>query len=233
MTAEQGRTPEKDQQENAYRSQRLLDALAQAGLEDWQVLPGCIRARFATGNFAAGLALAQKIGDAAEAANHHPDLTLTYPHLDVRLTSHDTGAVTDRDLGLAARISALAQEAGVAALPAAPAVMELGLDTARRDEILPFWSALLTGEPDRLTGGEVVDPSGQLPTLWFQDCEPHEVPHQRLHVDLWLPEAVAPARIRAVVDAGGRVADDSQAPSFTVLEDADGNRACICTAASR
>lgn len=33
----------------------------------------------------------------------------------------------------------------------------------------------------------------------------------------------------AAVAAGGIVVDDSQAPSYTVLADQDGNRACVCT----
>lgn len=213
--------------------QALLDALAAAGLDDWQGLPGCIGARFSTGDFATGLALAQRVGEAAEEANHHPDLTLTYPSLDVRLTSHDTGAVTERDLRLAGRISALAHEAGVDADPAAPALLELGLDTAHRETIAPFWAALLTGDASNVSGDEVIDPGGQMPVLWFQDCEEHEVPHQRLHVDVSVPAAVAAERIRVAVEAGGRVVDESEAPSFTVLADADGNRACVCTLASR
>lgn len=72
-----------------------------------------------------------------------------------------------------------------------------------------------------------------MPLLWFQDCEEHEVPHQRLHVDVSVPAAVAPERIKAAVDAGGTIVDESQAPSFTVLSDADGNRACVCTLAGR
>ena len=46
--------------------------------------------------------------------NHHPDLDLlTYPHLDVRLTSHDAGGVTARDVKLARTISEQAAGEGV------------------------------------------------------------------------------------------------------------------------
>ena len=38
-----------------------------------------------------------------------------------------------------------------------------------------------------------------------------------------------PAADAAAVAAGGRVVDDSQAPSFTVVADQDGNKACVCT----
>ena len=217
----------------AYTGQKLLDALDAQGLGDWQGMPDCIKARFLTGDFATGLDLVAEIGSRAEAAGHHPDVTLTFPHVDIRLTSHDTGAVTERDLDLAGQISEAAASAGVRADPEAPVVLELGLDTAHQDAIAPFWAALLTGDASNVSGPDVVDPSGQMPLLWFQECEEHEVPHQRLHVDVSVPAAVAPNRIRAAVEAGGTIVDEEEAPSFTVLADADGNRACVCTLAGR
>lgn len=217
----------------AYTGQKLLDALDSEGLGDWQGLPDCIGARFLTGDFATGLDLVAEIGNLAEAAGHHPDVTLTFPHVDIRLTSHDTGAVTERDLNLAGQISEVAASAGVKADPSVPALLELGLDTAHQGAIAPFWAALLTGDASNVSGPDVIDPAGQMPLLWFQDCEEHEVPHQRLHVDVSVPAAVAPVRIKAAVEAGGTIVDESQAPSFTVLADADGNRACVCTLAGR
>ncbi|MGO2036913.1 MAG: VOC family protein, partial [Brevibacterium sp.] len=174
-----------------------------------------------------------EIGSRAEAAGHHPDVTLTFPHVDIRLTSHDTGAVTERDLDLAKQISEAAASAGVSADPEAPVVLELGLDTAHKEAIAPFWAALLTGDAGNVSGDDVVDPSGQVPLLWFQECEEHDVPHQRLHVDISVAPELADRRIRAAVAAGGTVVDDSPAPRFTVLADADGNRACVCTLATR
>jgi 4a-hydroxytetrahydrobiopterin dehydratase len=55
-----------------------------------------------------GLRLVNQIGDAAESANHHPDLLLTYPKVEVTLTSHDAGGVTSRDIAMARTISDLA-----------------------------------------------------------------------------------------------------------------------------
>ena len=65
--------------------------------------------------------------------------------------------------------------------------------------------------------------------MWFQDTEPHEAPRQRLHLDVWVAPEVADARIAAAVAAGGTVVDDSEAPSFTVLADPEGNMVCVCT----
>src|SRR5512140_1672482 len=106
--------------------------VAAEDLDDWRVMLGALHARFNTGSFTAGLALVTAIADAAEEANHHPDLDLRYPHLNVTLTSHDVGGVTRRDLRLARRISALAAEQGVPADPSAVQVLEIALDTADR-----------------------------------------------------------------------------------------------------
>lgn len=45
----------------------------------------------------------------AEVANHHPDLLLTWGRVEVSLTSHDAGGVTDRDLDMARTISGLVE----------------------------------------------------------------------------------------------------------------------------
>ena len=88
-----------------------------ADLPDWRLFGTALHTRFLTGNFAAGLRLLNAIGEAAEQANHHPDLDLRYPHLDVKLSSHDAGGVTARDVALARQISQFAAEQGVSAEP--------------------------------------------------------------------------------------------------------------------
>ncbi|WP_043441621.1 4a-hydroxytetrahydrobiopterin dehydratase [Arthrobacter sp. L77] len=210
-------------------TQQILDA----GLADWRQLARALHARFVTGDFATGLALVAAIGDLAEQAGHHPDVVLTYPHVDVTLLSHDASGVTQRDVDLARRISGIAGERGIPADPSAPAVVELALDTADVAAVGPFWAALLTGDATAVDGDDVADPGGRVPTLWFQHTDAHETPRQRFHLDLWVPHDAAEARIAAAVAAGGRVVDDTRAPSFTVLADAEGNRACVCTTLDR
>ena len=89
--------------------------IADAGLDGWSYADSALHTRLATKNFATGLRLVARIGAAAEAADHHPDLDLRYPHLDVRLTSHDAGGVTERDVALARTISEFAAAEGVVA----------------------------------------------------------------------------------------------------------------------
>ncbi len=210
-------------------TQQILDA----GLDDWRRLAQGLHARFRTGDFATGLALVTAVGEAAEAANHHPDVTLTYPWVDITLVSHDVGGVTQRDVDLARRVSEIAGERGLEAQPSALTQLELALDTADVAAAGPFWAALLTGDATAVDGVRVVDPNGRVPLLWFQHTDAHETPRQRWHFDVWVPHDLADQRIAAAVAAGGTVVDDSEAPSFTVLADPEGNRVCICTVLDR
>jgi 4a-hydroxytetrahydrobiopterin dehydratase len=209
------------------------DQVLAAGLDDWRKLAQALHARFRTGSFTAGLELVTAITEAAERANHHPDVTLTYPVVDIRLMSHDVGAVTQRDVDLAREISAVARARGVAAEPAAPTVLELALDTADTSRVAPFWAAVLTGDAGNVDGDDVVDKTGQVPLLWFQATDEHDQPRQRFHLDVWVPHDQAEARIEAALAAGGTLGDDAEKPSFVVLADADGNKACICTMLDR
>ena len=210
-------------------SKQILDAR----LEDWRKLAQALHARFLTVDFVTGLEFVTAVVEAAEAANHHPDVTLTYRFVDMKLISHDASQLTQRDIDLARRISEIAREQGIAADPTAVAELELALDTADLAAVGPFWSALLTGSPASLRGDDVVDPSGRVPLLWFQHTDAHETPRQRFHIDLWVPPDVAEERIAAAVAAGGRVVDDENAPSFVVLADPEGNKACVCTCLDR
>lgn len=212
------------------------DQVRDAGLDDWRHLLTGIRARFRTGDFATGLALVDRIGAAAEEAAHHPDISLTYPEVIVTLSSHDVGGITSRDLDLARTISGFAAEAGAEADVSGLTQLEPGLDTSTPGPLAPFYAALLGGE---VSDGEPVDPSGQVPGLWFQGPDaggpplPPQDPEQRWHLDVWVPHDEGERRLQAVLDAGGTLVSDAEAPSFWVIADADGNRSCICTRAGR
>lgn len=203
--------------------------IADAAPQGWTFLGTHLATRLHTQDFATGLALVNDIGAAAEEANHHPDLDLRYAHLDVALTSHDTGGVTARDLRLAHRVNELAADRGVRPDGGTVSRIDLALDTPDRARVLPFWSAALA-----MRGGahvpedEIRDPAGAHPNVWFQDSGSEE-PRQRWHLDVWLDPDQVQGRLDAALAAGGRLVSDAQAPSFWVLADPDGNNVCLCT----
>ncbi|MEV0902343.1 VOC family protein [Actinoplanes sp. NPDC049802] len=199
--------------------------IAERAPQGWVHLLGALRTRLRTGDFATGLGLVATIGAAAEAADHHPDLDLRYTHLDVVLRSHDVGAVTGRDLRLAATISELAESVGVTPDATGLTVLEMALDTPSFPEHVGFWEALLGYPHD---GDELRDPAGKTPTIWFQRSGDEE-PRQRWHPDLWVDPAEVRPRIDRALAAGGTLVSDAEAPSFWVLADPEGNRVCLCT----
>jgi len=204
-----------------------------AALPDWRRLFDTLRTRYRTGDFATGLQLVARIGELAEAANHHPDVDLRYPTVAIVLWSHDAGGVTSRDIDLARRISQAAAELGVEADPSSLSVVELALDTAAHEEIKPFWRAVLGLTDDPELDTQLFDLVGSLPTLWFQHTEPHEEPRQRFHLDIRVPPEVAESRIAAALSAGGTLVTDENAPRFWVLADPQGNKACVTTGRGR
>lgn len=92
----------------------------------WSGSPRGLHAVFATGSFSAGTSFVDAICEAAESANHHPDVLLTYPSVEVFTISHDVDGVTKRDLDLAAAISQIAVDKGFAVDPHAEARLNAG-----------------------------------------------------------------------------------------------------------
>ena len=77
------------------------------------MIGGRLRATFGADDFAAAAAFVARIAEAADAANHHPDVLLRWGEVAVTTVSHDAGGLTQRDVDLAGTISALADELGL------------------------------------------------------------------------------------------------------------------------
>lgn len=63
-------------------------------------------------DFSEAFAFLTRVALHAEKADHHPEFTSVWNRVDFRLTSHDSGGVTDRDRKLAEAIGRIAGEAG-------------------------------------------------------------------------------------------------------------------------
>jgi len=50
-----------------------------------------------------GVAFASAVGEIADEEFHHPEMIVRYDEVEVRLTSHEAGGITDRDVELAGR----------------------------------------------------------------------------------------------------------------------------------
>jgi len=86
-----------------------IDA-ALKSLPDWRRDGGAIAADYAFPSFRDALAFVVRVGFEAEELNHHPEIANVYNRVSFKLSTHDAGgAVTERDVALAGRISALAR----------------------------------------------------------------------------------------------------------------------------
>jgi len=81
-----------------------------AQVSGWSVEPGRsdLRKRFRFNRFAETIAFVNRMADLAESEGHHPDFCVRFTNLDVTLTTHAVGGLTENDFILAAKIDALA-----------------------------------------------------------------------------------------------------------------------------
>lgn len=80
---------------------------ALADLENWGSNGKEISCRFSFSNFVESLEFVNKVGEMAEATNHHPDIEFGWGYALIKLTTHDAGGLTTRDFSLAHQIDNL------------------------------------------------------------------------------------------------------------------------------
>lgn len=79
--------------------QRLKDELP-----NWYYENGWIRRKIKTSGWKSTLMVVTTIGHLAEKAWHHPDMTISYAFVIVKLVTHSAKGVTERDFALAKKI---------------------------------------------------------------------------------------------------------------------------------
>jgi 4a-hydroxytetrahydrobiopterin dehydratase len=73
-------------------------------LNGWTTEDKFLKRRFEFKNFVGALEFVNRVGDVAEAADHHPDITFGWGYAEIALTTHDRGGITDADVALAKSI---------------------------------------------------------------------------------------------------------------------------------
>ena len=95
-------------QEKVYSETEISERLA-AELPHWYLENGWIRRKYKTSGWKGTLMVVNTVGHLAEAAWHHPDLTVSYAFVIVKLTTHSAKGVTDKDFELARKIEDVVQ----------------------------------------------------------------------------------------------------------------------------
>ena len=85
-------------------SKQETNARLASELPHWILENGWIRRKYKTSGWKATLMVVNTVGHLAEAAWHHPDLTVSYAFVIVKLMTHDAKGITDKDFELATKI---------------------------------------------------------------------------------------------------------------------------------
>ena len=85
-------------------SPQEIQARLDEQLPKWTFEDGFIRRKYKTSGWKATLMVVNTVGHLAEAAWHHPDMTVSYAFVNVKLVNHAAKGVTEKDFELARKI---------------------------------------------------------------------------------------------------------------------------------
>jgi len=201
------------------------DFLTAEGVEDWVVLHGGATAVFRLGSLREAANLAQAVSEALGIEDSGVMLTLGDNRLSVRL-SRDLWQLESRHVELARTISRVARSGGAVCDRGSFHEVQVAI-AAKPDAIdIGFWRAVLGYSP--VADDSAIDPLGHGSTVWMQELENTKPLRHAMHIDVSVGREYVKARLEAALAAGGRIVDDSHAPSHWTLADQAGNRVCIC-----
>ena len=208
------------------------------GLQDWRVISEGACIFFRTASFAESASLAQAIAELPGIEDHPPAVDIRAAGVTVRLISisADYMGMTETDVEVAQRISALGRELGLSADPAGIQALLVIPGAPDIGKVMPFWRAVLGYEPRIDSPDEdLVDPLDRGAPFWFEAMQ--EPRSDRgggaIHISVWVPHDRAQERIDAALAAGGHMVRDDFAPAWWTLADAAGNEVDISTTRAR
>ncbi|MGH3074410.1 MAG: 4a-hydroxytetrahydrobiopterin dehydratase [Gaiellales bacterium] len=79
-----------------------------AKLPGWEVREGALEKSFKRGDFNGSMAFLNRIAEAADAADHHPDVSISWDTVTLRWVSHSAGGITAADVRMAGKSDGLA-----------------------------------------------------------------------------------------------------------------------------
>lgn len=89
----------------------LLDSTALArelaATPEWEQAGDAIVKTVKLADFKAAIAYVNQVAERAEAADHHPDITIQWNKVTLTLSTHSAGGLTDKDFALARQLNTL------------------------------------------------------------------------------------------------------------------------------
>lgn len=201
------------------------DFLAAEDVDDWVVLHSGAMAVFRVGSLSEALRLATAIAEATGVAQTGTLLTLSDTSVSVRL-SRDLWKLEERHVPLARTVSAIARRNGAVSDRSLAQEVQIAIAAKPNEIDVHFWRAVLGYLP--MADDNAVDPLGHGSTVWMQELDKVKPLRHAMHIDVSVAREHVRSRLEAAVAAGGRIVDESHAPSHWTLADRAGNRVCIC-----
>lgn len=96
-------------------AKKLSDAEIQAALRDlpgWTLEKGMLQKSYKHATFPEAIVFVSAVAQLAELANHHPDTDIRYSTITLRLTTHDSGGITAKDVALAKEVEGARRKMG-------------------------------------------------------------------------------------------------------------------------
>jgi 4a-hydroxytetrahydrobiopterin dehydratase len=90
-------------------AKKLSDAEIQAALGElpgWTLENGMIQKSYKNATFPDAIVFVNAVAHLAELADHHPDIDIRYSNITLRLSTHDSGGITAKDVALAKEVEA-------------------------------------------------------------------------------------------------------------------------------
>jgi 4a-hydroxytetrahydrobiopterin dehydratase len=97
---------------------KLSDAELAAALSElpgWSLREGQLEKTYEHPTFPEAIVFVNAVAHLAELANHHPDVDIRYSKITLRLTTHDSGGITAKDVALAKEVEAARSRMGARA----------------------------------------------------------------------------------------------------------------------
>jgi 4a-hydroxytetrahydrobiopterin dehydratase len=85
-----------------YSQEEIQEGLS--ALTGWELRDGRLRKQWTFRTFLRAIAFVNSVAYLSEGAGHHPDITINYNRVTLRIITHSENALTDRDFSLAADI---------------------------------------------------------------------------------------------------------------------------------
>jgi 4a-hydroxytetrahydrobiopterin dehydratase len=86
----------------AFSSEEITQGLK--AVPDWHLKDGALTRSFSFADFREAMSFVNSVAALAERAGHHPDIDIRYNKVNLAVSSHDAGGITDRDFSLAKEI---------------------------------------------------------------------------------------------------------------------------------